>query len=73
MEVHHHIAIDLSNVVNVSKDGLAHHVVSEAVEVNIFHQSLFRVLICCLELLPNSVFFHLEVIIVVNAVAEHVT
>ena len=45
MEVHHHIAIDLSNVVNVTKDGLPHHVISEDIEVDIFHQSLFWVLI----------------------------
>lgn len=45
VEVNDHLAIDLSDVVNVTEDGLPHHMVSEAVEVNVLHQSLLRVLV----------------------------
>ena len=73
MEVCDHFAIDLANVVDVAENGLTHHVVAEHIEVDILHQSLLRVLIRRFKLLPNRVFLDLEVIVVVNAVAEHVT
>ena len=72
VEVCHHVAIDLADVVNVTEDRLAHHVVSEDVEVDVLHQGLLGVLVGRLKLLPDRVFFHLEVEVVVHAVAEHV-
>ena len=73
MEVSDHVAIDHSDVIDVTEDGLAHHVVAIDVKVDVLHQGFFWILIRCLKLLPDSVFFHLQVIIVVHAVAEHVT
>lgn len=58
VEVCNHVAIDLPNVVNVTEDGLAHHVVSKYIEVDILHESFLWVLVCRLKLLPDGVFFH---------------
>lgn len=72
VEVCHHVAIDLPNVVNVTEDWLAHHVVPEYIEVDIFHESFLWVLISRLKLLPDGVFLHLQVEVIVYAVAKHV-
>ena len=37
VEVDNHVSIDLSDVVNITKDWLAHHMLSVAVKVNILH------------------------------------
>lgn len=46
MEVDDHFAVDLTNVVNVTKDGLSHHVLTIDVEVDVLHESFLRVLVC---------------------------
>ena len=46
VEVDDHFAVDLSNVVDVAEDRLTHHVISEDIEVDVLHESLFRVLVC---------------------------
>ena len=73
VEVCHHVAIYLSNVVNVTEDGLAHHVVSVNIEVDILHEGFLRVLVSRLKLLPDRVFFHFEVEVIVYAIAKHVS
>lgn len=45
VEINDHVAVDLSYVVNVSEDRLAHHVFSVDVVINIFHEGLFGILI----------------------------
>lgn len=58
MEIDNHIAGDLPDVINVSEDRLAHHVLSINIVVHVFHQSFFRVLVSCFKLLPDSVLLH---------------
>jgi hypothetical protein len=72
MEVSDHIAIDLANVINVTKDRLTHHMVSITVEIDVFHQCFLGVLINGFQLLPDCVFLQFEVIAIINTVAEHV-
>ena len=72
MEVCDHLPVDLPDVVDVAEDRLAHHVVAIAIEVDILHESLLGVLVGRLKLLPDCVLLHLEVIAIVDAVAEHV-
>ena len=64
MEVINHLSIDLPNVINISKNRLAHHMVTIDVEVDILHQSLFRILVYSLQFLPDCIFFHLKMPIV---------
>ena len=71
-EINDHIAVDLIYVINVTKDGLAHHVLSENIEVDIFHQGLHMIVIGCLQLLPDSFLLHLKVVVVVIGVADHI-
>ena len=59
VEVSDHFAVNLPDVVDVSENRLAHHVISVAIKVHVFHQGFFRVLISCFELLPDSVFLEL--------------
>ena len=73
MVVNDHVTVDHANVVNVSKDWLAHHVLSIAVKVDIFHKGLFGILVCRFKLLPDSVFLEFNMIVVIHAIAEHVT
>ena len=72
MVVNDHVTVDHANVVDITKDWLAHHVLSIAVEVDIFHEGLFGILVCRLKLLPDGVFLELYVVIVIDTVAEHV-
>lgn len=72
-EVNDHIAVDLIDVIDVTKDGLAHHVLSENVIIDVLHQSFHVVVIGSFQLLPDGVFLHLEVIVVVVRVTDHVT
>lgn len=37
VEVSHHLPVDLADVVDIPENGLAHHVVSVHVEVDVFH------------------------------------
>lgn len=39
-EVYNHVSVNLSDVVNISKDRLTHHVFSVNVIVDVFHQGL---------------------------------
>jgi len=59
VEVSDHVSVNLPDVVDVSENWLAHHVISVAVKVHVFHQGFFRVLVSCFELLPDSVFLQL--------------
>ena len=72
VEVNYHVSIDLSNVVDVSQDRLAHHVITEHIEVNIFHEGFFWILVDGFQLLPYGVFFHFKVEVVIDAVAKHI-
>ena len=72
MEVHYHIACDLANVVDVAEDGLAHHVLTKDIEVDILHQSLLRVLVHSFKFLPDSVLLKLNMVAIVCAIAEHI-
>ena len=73
VEVHNHVPVDLPNVVDIAEDWLAHHVLPVAVVVDTFHACLLRVLIYRLKLTPDRVLFHLEVIVIIDRVTEHVT
>ncbi len=66
VEVNNHITVNLPYVVNIPEDRLAHHMLSEDVVVNVFHKCLFRVLVCCLQLLPDCVFLHFQVVVIVD-------
>lgn len=72
VEVNHHVAIDLSNVVHISKDGLAHHMLSIDVVVYIFHQRFFRIFVYRFKLGPNRVLLLLQVSWVISRIAQHV-
>ena len=73
MEVNDHIAINLANIVDITKDRLAHHVLSVDVKVDILHKRFLRVLICRFQLLPDRVLLQLKMIIVIDTIAQHVT
>ena len=66
VKVDNHVTINRPDVINIAKDRLAHHMLSEDVVVDIFHKCLFRVLVSFLKLLPNCVFFHLQVVVIVD-------
>ena len=72
MEVCDHVASDLTDVVDVAKNGLAHHVVFEHIEVDVLHEGLLGVLIRRLQLLPDRVLLELQQPVVVDTVTEHV-
>lgn len=59
MEVNNHVSLDLIDVVNVSKDRLAHHMLSVDVVVDIFHEGLHHIFVCGFKFLPDGVLFHL--------------
>ena len=72
MEVCYHVASDLTDVVDVAKNGLAHHMIFEHIEVNVLHEGLLGVLIRRLQLLPDRVLLELQQPVVVDTVTEHV-
>jgi len=72
-EINDHITINLVDVIDVTEDGLAHHVHSENIVVNVLHQSFHVVIVGGFQLLPDGVLLHLEVIIVIVRVADHIT
>lgn len=37
VEIHNHISGNLSDIVNVTKDGLAHHVILITIEIDVLH------------------------------------
>jgi len=45
IEIDNHVTVDLIDVIDVSEDGLAHHVLSEDVIVDVLHQSLHVIVI----------------------------
>mmetsp|Transcript_1904 Transcript_1904/g.2747 ORF Transcript_1904/g.2747 Transcript_1904/m.2747 type:complete len:235 (-) Transcript_1904:419-1123(-) len=73
VEVSDHLAVDLANVVNVTENGLAHHVIAIDVEVDVFHEGFLRVLVRSFKLLPDGVLLDLEVVVIIHTIAEHVT
>jgi hypothetical protein len=72
LEVGDMFTCKLADVVNVTEDWLAHHVLSVDVIVDVLHQSLLRILVSCFKFLPDCVFFNLDVLVVKGAVANHV-
>jgi hypothetical protein len=50
VEVNNHFPVDLPDVINISKNWLAHHMIPKAVVVHILHQSFLRVLVHSLQL-----------------------
>lgn len=73
IEIDNHVTVDLIDVIDVSEDGLAHHVLSEDVIVDVLHQSLHVIVIGRLQFLPDGVLLHLEVIVIIVGVADHVS
>ena len=72
VEVNDHLAINLTNIVDITEDRLAHHMISKAVKVDILHQGLLRVLVCSFQFLPDRILLELQVIVVINTIAEHI-
>ena len=66
MKVDNHISIDGVDIINVSKNRLTHHVFAINVIVDVFHKGLLGVLVYGLELLPYCVFFHFEMVQVID-------
>lgn len=58
MEVYNHFPVDLSDVVYISQNRLAHHMLTIDVEVHVFHQSFLGILINRLQFLPYCVLLH---------------
>lgn len=50
VEVNNHFPVDLPDVINISKNRLAHHMIPIAVVVHILHQGFLRVLVNSLQL-----------------------
>ena len=73
VEVNNHIAVNLVNVVNVTKDRLAHHVLTIDVIVDVLHEGFHLIIIGCFQFLPYGILFHLQVIGVIVGVAEHIS
>ena len=55
MKINDHITFYLIDVIDISKDGLSHHVFSENIIVHVFHQGLHVIVIRGFKLLPDSV------------------
>mmetsp|Transcript_84400 Transcript_84400/g.116642 ORF Transcript_84400/g.116642 Transcript_84400/m.116642 type:complete len:304 (-) Transcript_84400:533-1444(-) len=72
-EIHNHFTVDLSNVVNITKNRLTHHMFSINVIVNVFHQGLLRVLVGSFQLLPDCVLFQFQMVIIKHRIAKHIT
>jgi hypothetical protein len=66
MEVNHHVPVDLVDVVYVSQNGLAHHVLSVDVVIHVLHERLHEVFVGCQELLPDGLLLVLQVVVVVG-------
>ena len=73
MVVDNHVTRDLTDIINVAENGLSHHVLSEDVIVDVLHECLLWVLVHSFEFLPYCVFFQLDVVAVICAVAEHIS
>lgn len=67
-----HLPIDSVDVLYFSEDGQAHHVFPVDIEVDVFHQGFEVVVVCCLQLLEDGVFFDFDVVVIVLGVTEHV-
>jgi hypothetical protein len=72
MKFNNHIPRYLINIFNNPKNWQPHHMVSINIKVNILHQGFKSVVICGLELLPDGVFLHLNVIVQIRTVGEHI-
>ena len=59
MEVSDHLSVNFTDVVDVSEDGLSHHMIPVDIEVDIFHQSFLWVLVDGFKLLPDRVLLKL--------------
>ena len=73
MEVNYHVSLNLIDVVDVSQDGLAHHMFSIDVIVDVLHKGLHHVFVRGFQFLPDRILFHLEVVIIVVGVAKHIS
>ena len=71
--IDNHIARDLTDVVDVAENGLSHHVLSEDVKVDVFHEGFLRVLIHSFKFLPYCVLFQFDVVAIICAIAKHIT
>ena len=72
MEVCDHIASDFTDVVDITKNGLTHHMVLEYIEVNVLHKGLLGIFIGCLQLLPYRVLLEFQKMAIVYTITEHV-
>ena len=72
VEINNHIPGYLINILNNAKNWQAHHMISINIKVYILHQRFKSVVICGLELLPDCVFLHLNVIVEIRTVCEHI-
>ena len=73
VELDNHVASDLVDVIDVTKNGLAHHVLTEDVVVNILHKCLHHVLVGGLKLLPDGVLLKLNMMLIIVRVTDHVS
>ena len=69
VEVKDHVSVDLVNVIDVTKDRLAHHMLPVDVIVHVLHQSLHEVVVCCQQFLPYCIFLHLQVVLIISRIA----
>jgi len=72
MEIYDHVTLDLINIIDVTEDRLAHHMLPVDVVVNVFHKGLHMIVVSCLKFLPDSIFFQFKVVVIVVGVAQHI-
>lgn len=48
VEIHHHVTLDLIDIINISEDGLSHHVLPKYIVVHVFHKCFHVVIVSCL-------------------------
>jgi hypothetical protein len=69
VEIDNHVTSNAVNIVDVTKNRLAHHMLSVNVVVYIFHKSLHKVLIGSFKFLPNGFLFILQMILVIDGMS----
>lgn len=72
VKAHNHFTCDLVDVVDLSQNRQAHHVIFVDVKVYVLHQGFKVVIVCGLQLLPNSILLCLHMKLLVLAVAKHI-
>lgn len=65
MKINYHVALYFIDIIDITKDRLPHHVLSENIIVHVLHECFHVIVIGSLKLLPDSILLHLKVIVII--------